>query len=299
MSLADLKKNRGSSIASLSSKLNEMNGPARGGDGIDELLWKPTIDKAGNGYAVIRFLPTPEGEDSPFARIWDHGFQGPGGWYIEKSRTTLGEADPMSEYNSELWSSGREEDKETVRKQKRRTSYYANIQVLQDPDNPSNEGKVFMYKFGKKIFDMIEEAINPPKSKYDQKEAFNPFDFWEGANFRMKIRKVGGFRNYDQSHFDDPSQLADDDELEAIYEQQHSLSALLDPKNFKSYEDLKARMEKVCGVGVARPAPTPVAPAPKPAPAPAAADDDVPWDTTPAASSDDDDLSFFKSLADD
>ena len=301
MSLADLKKNRGSNIASLSDKLNSMNGSPRG-DGTEELLWKPTVDKAGNGFAIIRFLPAAKGEESPFVRIWDHGFQGPGGWYIEKSLTTLGQADPMSEYNQELWSTGREEDKDTVRKQKRRTSYYSNILVVSDPDAPQNEGKVFLFKFGKKIFDMIEEAINPGESKYEQKEPFNPFDFWEGANFRMKIAKVGGFRNYDKSHFDEPSELGSDDELEAIWEQQHSLDALLDPKNFKSYDELKTRMTKVCGLSAPAPAPQHQAPT-RPAIADSidtAGEDDVPWDTTSQSSSDDDDdLSFFKSMAED
>ena len=301
MSLTSLKKNRGSALADLTKKLDEMNGkPQNAPQDERDLLWKPTVDKSGNGYAVIRFLPAPEGEEMPFVRIWDHGFQGPGGWFIEKSRTTLGEQDPVSELNSQLWASGREEDKDTVRKQKRRLSFYSNILVIKDPENPSNEGKVFLFKYGKRIFDKVNDLMSP---QFEDESPVNPFDFWEGANFRLKIRNVEGYRNYDKSEFDSPTELADtEEELEAIWKQTNSLASMIDPKNFKSFDELQARLNKVLNLGAAPAAP--VAARPAPAPAPAAKEDDVPWDTTPAPAehgssdaSDDDDLSFFKSLA--
>lgn len=298
--LAQLKKNRQQSLSQLTKSIEQMNGPAQQQNGPDEKLWKPSVGKDGNGYAVIRFMPPPKGEDVPFVRMWDHGFQGPGGWYIEKSLTTLGQQDPVSEYNTKLWSTGREEDKATVRQQKRRLSFYANIYVVKDPDNPQNEGKVFLYKFGKRIFDKLNDLMNP---QFEDEKPVNPFDFWEGANFRLKIRKVDGYWNYDKSEFDSPSQLADDDDLEGIWEQQHSLSDLVDPKNFKTYEELEARLNKVLNIGsVATPPP-----APKPAPQPKVEDDDhIPFEVDPpsnvqptADSEEEDDLAFFKSLAED
>jgi len=183
-SFSALKKARTSSFDKLNSQLQKMNSTGNKGD---DRFWKPTVDKAGNGYAVIRFLPAPSGEDMPFVRMWDHGFQGPGGWYIENSLTTLSQDDPVSEYNSKLWNSGHDEDKETARKQKRRLNYIANIYVVKDSANPSTEGQVYLYKFGKKIFDKLNDAMNP---QYDDESPINPFDFWEGADFKLKIRQV-------------------------------------------------------------------------------------------------------------
>jgi len=211
---------------------------------VDERLWKPNVDKAGNGYAVIRFLPAPQGEDLPWVRVWNHAFQGPTGqWYIENSLTTLNQKDPVSEYNTQLWNSGIESDKEIARKQKRKLQYYSNIYVVSDPSAPENEGKVFLYKYGKKIFDKLMEAMQPA---FEDETAINPFDFWEGANFKLKIRKVDGYWNYDKSEFESASALNDDDAaLEGIYNKQHSLNEFVAPSNFKSYDELKARLDAV------------------------------------------------------
>lgn len=211
---------------------------------VDERLWKPQVDKAGNGYAVLRFLPAPEGEELPWVRVWNHAFQGPTGqWFIENSLTTLNQKDPVSEYNSQLWNSGVESDKEIARKQKRKLQYFANVYVVSDPANPQNEGKVMLYRFGKKIFDKLMETMQP---EFPDETPINPFDFWEGANFMLKIRKVDGYWNYDKSGFESPSQLKPtDDELEAIYKSQHSLAEFLAPSNFKSYDELKARLDAV------------------------------------------------------
>jgi len=210
----------------------------------DERLWKPQVDKAGNGYAVLRFLPAPEGEELPWVRVWNHAFQGPTGqWFIENSLTTLNQKDPISEYNSQLWNSGVESDKEIARKQKRKLQYFANVYVVSDPTNPQNEGKVMLYKFGKKIFDKLMEAMQP---EFPDETPINPFDFWEGANFMLKIRKVDGYWNYDKSGLDAKSALkSTDEELEAIYKSQHSLAEFLAPSNFKSYDELKSRLDAV------------------------------------------------------
>tara|TARA_R110000744_G_scaffold3304_7_gene12815 strand:+ start:255 stop:1118 length:864 start_codon:yes stop_codon:yes gene_type:complete len=274
--------------------------------------WKATVDKAGNGYAVIRFLPAPTGEELPFVRYWNHGFQGPGGWYIENSLTTIGQDDPVSEYNSKLWNSGHDEDKETARKQKRRLSYVANILVVSDPSNPSNEGQVFLYKFGKKIFDKLNDAMNP---QFADEDPINPFDFWEGADFKLKIRQVEGYRNYDKSEFSSPAPVSDstgtvlsDDDMEATWNKQHSLAEIVDPKNFKSYNELKAKLNKVLGLNGG-----------SHAPAQTAEDSNAGMDFQPSfkersaqeattaeavptqsqESSEDDSLDFFKSLAED
>ena len=209
----------------------------------DDRLWKPELDKTGNGYAVIRFLPAPEKEEMPWQRVWSHAFQGPGGWYIENSLTTLNTKDPVSEENTRLWNTGVDSDKEIARKRKRKLSYYANILIVSDPKHPDNEGKVFLYKFGKKIFDKITEAMQPA---FEDEKPINPFDFWKGANFKLKIRKVDGYWNYDKSEFESPSKLAeDDDKIEATWKQQFALKEFSDPSNFKSYDALKARYEKV------------------------------------------------------
>jgi hypothetical protein len=244
MSFANLKKQ--SSLGSLTSKLvKEVEKMNNTSSGADERLWKPEMDKTGNGYAVIRFLPAPNGEDLPWAKMYSHAFQGPGGWYIENSLTTNGSKDPVSEYNRELWNSGNEADKDTVRKQKRKLSYYANIYVVQDKANPQNEGRVFLYKFGKKIFDKVMEAMQP---EFEDETPINPFDFWQGANFKLKLKKVAGYWNYDSSEFDKISPLLDDDDaLEALWQKQYSLSALVATDQFKSYEDLDKRLKMVLG----------------------------------------------------
>ena len=211
----------------------------------DDRLWKPEVDKAGNGYAVIRFLPAPDGEELPWAKLYTHAFQGTGGWYIENSLTTLGQKDPVSEHNSQLWNSGIESDKEIARKQKRKLSYYANIYVVKDSANPHNEGQVFLYKFGKKIFDKITAAMQP---EFEDEDPINPFDFWAGANFKLKIKKVAGYWNYDSSEFDRQSALLDDDDaMEAIWKKEYSLAELVAPDQFKSYDELKKRLDYVLG----------------------------------------------------
>tara|TARA_R100000742_G_C4252248_1_gene70452 strand:+ start:17 stop:907 length:891 start_codon:yes stop_codon:yes gene_type:complete len=211
---------------------------------VDERLWKPQVDKAGNGYAVIRFLPASKDEEMPWVRVWNHAFQGPTGqWYIENSLTTVNQKDPVSEYNTQLWNSGVESDKEIARKQKRKLQYYSNIYVVSDSVNPSNQGKVFLFRYGKKIFDKLSEAMQPA---FEDETPINPFDLWEGANFKLKIRKVDGYWNYDKSEFDKPSKLNDsDDEMEKIWNTQYSLKDFNAPSNFKSYDELKTRLDAV------------------------------------------------------
>jgi len=243
MDFNTLKKNRSNSLNKLNSQLEKIQSKSYS-DPNEGKMWKPTRDKAGNGFAVIRFLPAPTGEDFPFVRIWDHGFQGPTGqWYIENSLTTLDRDDPVSEYNSKLWNSGVEEDKAEARKMKRRLKYVSNILVVSDPSNPQNEGKVFLYQYGAKIFGKLQELLNP---QFEDETAADPFNMWEGANFRLKIQKVAGYPNYDKSVFDTPSAISDDDsELERIFNEEHSLKELVDPKNFKSYDDLKTKFYRV------------------------------------------------------
>ncbi len=244
MSFSDLKKQ--SSLGSLTSKLvKEVEKMSTTSSGADERLWKPEMDKTGNGFAVIRFLPAPEGEELPWAKMYSHAFQGPGGWYIENSLTTIGGKDPLGEYNRELWNTGTEANKETVRKQKRKLSYYSNIYVVKDPTNPQNEGKIFLFKYGKKIFDKIMEAMQP---EFEDETPINPFDFWQGANFKLKIVKKDGYWNYDKSEFDRVAPLLeDDDAMEAIWKKQYSLTAVTAPDQFKSYEDLERRLKMVLG----------------------------------------------------
>jgi hypothetical protein len=245
MSFENLKKQ--SKLGSLTDKLvKEVEKMSTGGSGgADERFWKPEMDKTGVGSAIIRFLPAPDNEDLPWVKLYSHAFQGPGGWYIENSLTTLGQKDPISEHNRELWNTGTEANKEIVRKQKRKLSYYSNIYVVKDPAHPENEGKVFLFKFGKKIFDKILNAMQP---EFEDEEPINPFDFWGGANFRLKIRKVEGYWNYDKSEFDSASALMDDDDaLEALWKKEHSLSAIVAADQFKSYEDLEKRMKMVLG----------------------------------------------------
>ena len=210
----------------------------------DERLWKPELDKTGAGYAVIRFLPAVDGENMPWAKLWNHAFQGPTGqWYIENSLTTLGNNDPVSEMNSAYWNSGVESDKEIARRQKRKLQYYSNIYVVSDAKHPEHEGKVFLFRYGKKIFDKIMDAMQP---EFPDDAPVNPFDFWHGANFKLKIRKVDGFWNYDKSEFEDPSALFDnDDDIEEVWKKQYPLVDFTAPTNFKSYDELKTRLNMV------------------------------------------------------
>ena len=252
MSFASLKKasQAGNTFEKLTREIEKINQPQT--TGADERLWKPELDKSGNGYAVIRFLPSPDGEDMPWAKIWSHSFKGPGGqWYIENSLTTIGKDDPVSELNRELWNSGRDADKATARTQKRKLSYYSNIYVVSDPVHPENEGIVFLYKYGKKIFDKLVEAMQPA---FADETPLDPFNLWEGADFKLKIRKVDGYWNYDKSEFAAPATLGgfDDATLEETWKKSYSLNEFEAAKNFKTYEALQARLSLVLGT---RPAP--------------------------------------------
>jgi hypothetical protein len=243
-SLSDLRKARGS-FDNLMKEVEKIDSPQNNYKKDDGNEWKLSVDSAGNGYAVLRFLPAPKGEELPWVRMFNHGFQGPTGkWYIENSLTTLNQQDPVSELNSELWNSGTDANKDIARKQKRRLSYYANVLVVKDSANPQNEGQVMLYKFGKKIFDKLKDVMQP---QFEDESPVNPFDFWEGVNFKLKARQVDGYRNYDKSEFEStPTPVAESDEgIEAIWGKQHSLAELVSPDNFKSYEDLKAKLDMV------------------------------------------------------
>ena len=251
MSFANLKKQSklGSLTAKLVKEVEKMNNNGASGD---DRLWKLDVDKSGNGYAVIRFLPAPENEDLPFVKLYSHAFQGSGGWYIENSLTTLGQKDPVSEYNSQLWNNGTDAGKEMARKQKRKLTYISNIYVVKDPANPENEGKTFLYKYGKKIFDKLTAAMQP---EFEDEEAIDPFDFWQGANFKLKAKNVAGYRNYDSSEFAAVSPLLDDDDaMESIWKKELSLSEFVEPSQFKTYDELKVRLEYVLGKRGVRPA---------------------------------------------
>ena len=215
------------------------------GGSSDERFWSLTVDKSQNGYAVIRFLPAPDGEDLPFVKLYSHAFQGTGGWLIDSCITTLNQKCPVCEHNSGLWNSGIDSNKEIARKQKRKLTYISNIYVVKDPANPENEGGVFLYKFGKKIFDKLTAAMQP---EFEDEESIDPFDFWKGANFKLKAKNVAGYRNYDSSEFAVPGPLLDDDDaLEALWKKQNSLAELVAPSQFKSYEELKTRLDSVLG----------------------------------------------------
>lgn len=302
MSFNDLKRNSANSFDKLNQELTKLN--SNQSNSRDERLWTCATDKAGNGYAIIRFLPAPGGEDVPFVRLFTHGFKGNGGWYIENSLTTIGQQDPIAELNTRLWNSGVESDKETVRKQKRQLNYYSNIYVVKDPANPANEGKVFLFRYGKKIFDKITDLMNP---QFEDEKPVDPFNLWTGANFKLKIRKFEGYPNYDKSEFDTASPLLDDDDkLEAIWKTEYSLKELLDTKNFRTYDELKRRLDRALGLTTgnapsnARQAyvvdeedipsfqPAPQARTAEARPAPAASVDN-----------DDEDFEFFKKLAED
>lgn len=284
---ASLKKNRGSQLTKLREQVQKMEAPQEGG--IDNRFWRPELDKAGNGSAVIRFLPAPQGEEAAFVRIWEHAFQGPGGWYIERSLTTLGQPDPVSEYNAELWAKGIEALKEQVRKQKRTLRYITNIEVLKHSARPSDEGQVFLYKFGKKIFDKIKDKMQP---EFEGEEAMDPFNLWEGANFKLRIRKQDNYPNYDKSEFDAAGPLSDnDEELERIWKSEYSLQELLTDKHFKSYDELKVRLHRVLKIGAQS-----TVSAEETASAGIVADSTPPWEDTTENTGDA--LSFFRQLAD-
>jgi len=242
MSLAQMKKSN--SLDQLLGAAVAENKTQEKKSYVDERLWKPELDKTGNGYAVIRFLPAVDGENMPWAKLWNHAFQGPTGqWYIENSLTTLGNNDPVSEMNSAYWNSGVESDKEIARRQKRKLQYYSNIYVVSDSRHPEHEGKVFLFRFGKKIFDKCMEAMQPA---FEDETPVNPFDFWKGANFKLKIRKVDGYWNYDKSEFEAPSPLFDnDDDIEEVWNKQYALNEFTAPTNFKSYDELKTRLNMV------------------------------------------------------
>ena len=246
MSFADMKKQRKTNLSSLIKESEKISNPNSFGE-VDERYWRPELDKSGNGYSIVRFLPAPNGEDLPWARMWNHGFQGPGGWYIENSLTTQGKKDPVSEYNSRLWNSGIEANKEVARKQKRRLNYTSNVYIVKDPAHPENEGQVRLYRYGKKIFDKINDLMNP---EFEDETPVNPFDLWEGANFKMKIRKVEGFSNYDKSEFDTPAALLEDDtKMEEIWNTEHSLKEIVSDDKFKPFDELKEKLDRVLGLG--------------------------------------------------
>jgi len=285
MSFADLK-NKSGSFEKLQSELAKVNAPTQSSYE-DARMWKPDLDKSGNGFAVLRFLPQPSGEDLPWVRMWNHAFSGPGGWYIENSLTTIGKNDPVSEYNTELWNSGNEADKETARKQKRILKYYSNILVVSDPKHPENDGTIRLFRFGKKIFDKITEAMNPA---FEDETAMNPFDMWQGANFKLKIRKVDGYWNYDKSEFDSKSEVeGGEDRLEEIYNGLHSLQEFISPTSFKTYDELKEKLHKTLTGSSVKGTVEVYNP---PSEATAAADEAI------ATTDEEDTLSYFAKLAD-
>tara|TARA_B100000963_G_scaffold175715_1_gene152790 strand:- start:2868 stop:3773 length:906 start_codon:yes stop_codon:yes gene_type:complete len=298
MSFANLKRNR-DNISKLIKAAESTGGGGEKKSYADDRMWKPTVDQAGNGYAILRFLPAREGAELPWARYWDHGFKGPTGqWYIEKSLTSIGQNDPVGELNSRLWNTGIEEDKETARRQKRRLHYVSNIFVVSDPGNPENEGKVFMYQFGKKIHDKIMDQMQP---EFADEEPVNPFDMWEGANFKLKIRNVEGYRNYDKSEFAKQTSLLDGDDakLESVYDQMYDLSEFTDPANYKTYDELKTKLSsilgEVAGMGAATMAQTAQMNEPVEAPAPQRIEPVTAENIK--VEDDDDTLSYFAKLA--
>ena len=284
-SFASLKKSRSNDLQKLQSEVEKINNPQNNFSREDDRFWKAELDKSGNGYAGIRFLPPPNGEEMAWAKIFNHGFQGPGGWYIENSLTTIGQKDPLAEYNSTLWNSGIEANKEIARKQKRRLTYISNIFVVEDKANPQNEGKVFLFRYGKKIFDKVSSMANP---EFEDESPVDVFNFWDGANFKLKIRKVDGFSNYDKSEFVTPAPLFEDDtKMEETWNSQHSLTEFVGEDKFKSYDELKARLDIVLG-NVATPAMS----------APTTVEStEVPVETSSSSGSEEENLDYFKQLA--
>lgn len=247
MGFSDLKKNSTGGFDKLTDAMNKLS---KGSESYkDDRFWRPELDKSSNGYAVIRFLPAVDGEDIPWARLFNHGFKGPGGWLIDNCPTTIGKKCPVCEANGLLWNSGLDSDKDIARSRKRKLSYISNIMVVSDPANPQNEGKVFLFKYGKKIFDKVNEAMNP---EFEDETPINPFDFWQGANFKLKVRKVAGYINYDKSEFESASVLLDgtDEWLEDLWKNSmYKLSEFTEATNFKSYEELANRLSQVTGGG--------------------------------------------------
>jgi len=298
---SSLKKSSTSSLDKINGELTKLSTPQSSKPQEDERMWRPEVDKAGNGYAVIRFLPAPAGEDVPFVRLFDHAFKGAGGWLIDGCLTTVGEKCPVCEHNSALWATGTKENQAVVRNQKRKLSFISNVYIVKDPAHPENEGKVMLFKFGKNIFDKLNAAMNP---EFEDEKPLNPFDLWGGANFKLKIRKVEGYQNYDKSEFEAPGALMDDDgELEAIWKREYPLVSFLERKNFKSYDEIKTRLNKVSGLEGATAAVQErndmwghdEAPAPRSAPVKATPKvESAPWDEQ-----EDDDLAIFQKLAND
>ena len=288
-SFASLKKNRKTDLEKLNQSIDKINNPKNNFNREDDRFWKAELDKSGSGYALIRFLPATNNEDMPYVRVFNHGFQGPGGWYIENSLTTIGQKDPLAEYNSTLWNSGIEANKEIARKQKRRLTYFSNIFVVEDKANPQNEGKSFLFRYGKKIFDKISSMSNP---EFEDETPTDVFSFWEGANFKLKIRKVDGYSNYDKSEFVTPAPLFEDDsEMERVWSEEYSLEEFVKEDNFKTYDALKIRLDVVLG-NVQTAAMT----------APPTIDHDVlPFDggspISESSTSEDENLDYFKKLA--
>jgi hypothetical protein len=292
-SFADLKKSRNKDLEKLTQEVSKLTSKEEGKKSYEDTrFWKPTVDKVGNGSAVIRFLPAPSGEDVPWVQYFSHSFQGPTGqWYIENSLTTLNKKDPVSEHNAVLWNSGIESNKEVARKQKRKLNYITNIYVVKDPANPDNDGKVFLFKFGKKIFEKLNDLMNP---EFEDETPVNPFDLWEGANFKLKIRKVEGYQNYDKSEFESPAPLSkDEDDLERIWKSEYPLNEFLQESNFKTYDELKTKLNKVLGLEdsvekfVQKPSAPKVA-----ADKPKTVESSKPW-----TEDEDEDLSYFEKLA--
>ena len=295
MSLDQLK--RSNSLDKILGEVQKQNAPQEKKSYKDDRLWKPELDKSGNGYAVIRFLPAVEGEDMPWAKVYNHAFQGPTGqWYIENSLTTIGQKDPVSEMNSAYWNTGIESDKEIARKQKRKLQYFSNIYVVSDSKHPENEGKVFLFRYGKKIFDKIMASMQP---EFEDESPVNPFDFWEGANFKLKIRKVAGYWNYDSSEFEKPSAIFDNDaQIEEVWKTQYGLAEYSASTNFKSYEELKTRLNTVLSGSVTV---GNVAEKMEDEPVAYAKVDTKPVDNTPTSevdkTDDDDTMDYFQKLA--
>lgn len=300
MSFANLKRNSANSIDKLTKELDKLNTKSYSSDNDDNRYWKPTVDKAGNGTATIRFLSAVEGEDVPFVRIWDHGFQGPSGkWYIENSLTTIGLPDPVSELNSELWAVSSDDDSPTrkqARTQKRRLHFVSNILVVKDSANPENEGKVFLYKYGKKIFDKLNDLMHP---QFDDEVPIDPFNMWTGADFKLKIRKVEGYTNYDKSEFATPGEIpGGDNRLEEIYNSQYPLKQLIDPSKFKSYDELKKKLTLVLGATASNLPTAERASIPELSAASTKTkdlDEDIPFSTSD--DEDEEEVSYFKKLA--
>lgn len=208
-------------------------------------VFKLETDKMGNGRAVIRFLPAPKGEDDPFIKLYNHGFQNNGKWFIENCPTTLGRQCELCSRNSELWNSGVDANKEIARSRKRKLNYYSNILVINNPANPDLEGQVMLFRYGAKIFDKIKSAMKP---EFEEDAAIDPFDFWTGADFRLRVKQVAGYPNYDDSTFCSMSVLnGDDEKLQEIWEKEYSLQELISPDKFKSDEEFTKRLDFVLG----------------------------------------------------